>query len=384
MRTRLSRAALFASLALAACGGTDDDGGDPSAVVRDPAARGPWQVGVTTIEVSDPAWPTRDLLIELWYPATHAVDAERDQQLGIELSSVRGAAPDHRGGPFPLVGFSHGNQGVRFQSVYLTEHLASHGFVVVAPDHPGNTIGDDDDARRGEVLRGRPYDVQRALDAALARSATDGDLLAGMIDGEHVGMVGHSYGAWTTLALAGAHVDAAAARAACAADPSALVCDGIDEGLTQAIADGFPDARLDAAVAMSPAGGIAFGADGLGRVAAPVQLQSGSLDGLATPDGDVVPIFDGLPAPRALAMVTGAGHFSFTDICALFELTGGLDGPLAFTATEGCGPNTIPVERVHAASRTLATAFLDRELRGLADERGYLDPARGVADTTLR
>jgi len=83
-------------------------------------------------------------------------------------------------------------------------------------------------------------------------------------------------------------------------------------------------------------------------------------------------------------MITGAGHFSFTDICALYELLGGETGSLGELVTQGCGPNTIPVARAQLASRTLATAFLDRALRAVADDHGYLDPARGTADVTWR
>ena len=368
---------------LAAC--TDDAAPGPQDVVRDPAVRGPWQVGVTTLTATDPAWPTRDLTIEVWYPAVPAAGAELDSQFGIALSSVRDAPPDPRGGPFPLIAFSHGNGGVRFQSVYLTEHLASHGFVVVAPDHPGNTITDDSAARRPEVLRGRPHDVRRAIDAALAASAGADPRLAGMIDGDHVAITGHSYGAYTSLVVAGAGLDLAAMRAACAADPSQLLCNAVDDTLTAALAADFADPRIDAAVALAPAGRVAFGATGLAAVRAPIQIQGGTLDDLATPDGEVGPIGDGLPAAgRSLAMITGAGHFSFTDICALYELLGGETGSLGELVTQGCGPNTIPVARAQLASRTLATAFLDRALRGIADDHGYLDPARGTADVTWR
>lgn len=382
-RSCVGALALALALAVAGCGDGDGDDG-PAAVERDPAVRGPWQVGVTTLEVADAAWPARTLTVEVWYPAVHADDAERDSQFGIPLSSVREAAADRRGAPFPLVAFSHGNGGLRFQSVYLTEHLASHGYVVVAPDHPGNNFQDDDARRRVEVLQARPHDVRRAIDAALARAATAGEPLHGMIDGDRIAMAGHSYGAHTTLVLAGARLDPTALRAACAAESGALLCDAVDDTLTEQVVDGFAEPRLTAALALTPAGRVGFGATGLSSVGVPVLVQGGSLDTLATPDGEVTPIFEALPAARGLAMITGAGHFSFTDICALYDLLGGESGPLAYLATEGCGPNTLPVARAQAASRTLATAFLDRELRGLADVHGYLDPARGVPDATLR
>ncbi len=46
-------------------------------------------------------------------------------------AAVRDAALDRRGAPYPTILFFHGNGGVRAQSYFLTEHLASHGFVVV-------------------------------------------------------------------------------------------------------------------------------------------------------------------------------------------------------------------------------------------------------------
>ena len=43
-------------------------------------------------------------------------------------------------GPYPLIVFSHGNGGLGVQSFFLTEYLASHGYVVVCPDHTGNSL----------------------------------------------------------------------------------------------------------------------------------------------------------------------------------------------------------------------------------------------------
>ena len=42
-------------------------------------------------------------------------------------------------GPFPLVVYSHGSGGLRFIASDYTEAIASHGYIVAAPDHTGNT-----------------------------------------------------------------------------------------------------------------------------------------------------------------------------------------------------------------------------------------------------
>jgi predicted dienelactone hydrolase len=357
-------------VALAACGQPVS----PTEIPRDPAADGPWRVGVTSITAIDPV-DDQELTIEVWYPATPADGAERETTLGIPTTSVRDAPVDLRGGPFPLIAFSHGNGGLRVQSVYLTEHLASWGYVVVAPDHPNNTIGSSNE-HRPEVFRARPRQISVSIDAALAQ-------VGDRIDGSRIAVAGHSFGGFTSLALVGGHVDVAGLRAACTADPSLLVCDGIDDELTQDIVDAFPDPRIAAAVALTPAGRVSFGTDGLAAITVPVQIQGGTLDMLATPAFEIDPIFDGLIATKSYGMLEGAAHFSFTDICALWELSGGAGGPLDFLTTEGCGDQTLAVERAHAASRTLAAAFFDVHVRGEPDELGYLAPG-GVADATVR
>src|SRR5262249_60645346 len=123
---------------------------------------------------------------------------------------------------------------------------------------------------------------------------------------------------------------------------------------------------------------------GSAGVAARAQLHGGTEYHLATPTLEVEPMFDALSGAKSLGMLDHAAHFSFTDICVLYNETGGATGPLAFLATEGCGPETLPVDRAHAASRTLAAAFFDLHLRDAADARGYPGAARGVPDAMVR
>src|SRR4030095_13688343 len=82
-------------------------------------------------------------------------------------------------------------------------HLASHGYVVASPDHHGNTFLD---IAAGVIdplsFVNRPKDMTFLLDQLLARNGTPGDFLAGAIDARRVGMSGHSFGGFTTFALA--------------------------------------------------------------------------------------------------------------------------------------------------------------------------------------
>lgn len=112
----------------------------------------------------------------------------------------------------PVIMFSHGLGGTRNNYEYLGQHWASHGYVVAHVQHHGS----DDaawrgTARPGETLRAamnvensvnRPLDVSFVLDQ-LADFNGQGGTLRGRMDMKRVGMAGHSFGAFTTMAIAG-------------------------------------------------------------------------------------------------------------------------------------------------------------------------------------
>jgi len=179
----------------------------------DPFARGPFPVGVRTVEL---ARGTRPLPAELWYPATDeyagqdVAETTRDRYELIPgfpfvwQDAVRDATP--RRGRHPLVAFSHGYGGHRRQSTFLCTHLASHGYVVAAVDHTGNTMLEvvqgvmtlrsggtlpHPDTVLREFVALRPADVSYAIDQVLA--------MDGLVDPDRIGMAGHSFGGWTTL-----------------------------------------------------------------------------------------------------------------------------------------------------------------------------------------
>lgn len=183
----------------------------------DPFARGPHPVGVRSSTLEDEQRGRR-LPVEFWYPAD---DAHRGEDLdpatcdrfkmlpmGPEQiqNAVRDAAPREERYPFVL--FSHGFGGTRVQTTHLCTHLASHGYAVAAMDHVGNTTADllqwatipeadrptDPAAEMRRFIDDRPADAIFVIDRVLA--GTFGDCA----DANRVGMAGHSFGGWTTLA----------------------------------------------------------------------------------------------------------------------------------------------------------------------------------------
>ena len=181
----------------------------------DPFARGPFAAGVRTTTLTRAG---RSLPVEIWYPATeeHAGqdldEATRDtfEMLPGLPASWQDAVRDarERSGRHPFIAFSHGYGGHRRQSTFLCTHLASHGYVVAAVDHSGNTVFDilhavmqlqaggprpDTDAILREFIEARPADVSFMMDEILASD------LSAVIDANRIGMTGHSFGGWTTL-----------------------------------------------------------------------------------------------------------------------------------------------------------------------------------------
>ncbi|MEZ5238144.1 MAG: hypothetical protein R2716_04120 [Microthrixaceae bacterium] len=116
-----------------------------------------------------------------------------------ETDAVR-AVPASGDGPFPLVLFSHGFAGFRLTSTALTTHLASWGFVVIAPDYLerglASVLGDPVPGSRSDTVV-----ADEAIEAARAANVEPGNLLEGVIDGTTVFPIGHSAGGGTSLRL---------------------------------------------------------------------------------------------------------------------------------------------------------------------------------------
>jgi predicted dienelactone hydrolase len=311
------RLPLLLSFAVACNDPTTADGTPPIPEAPDLGAPGPYSAGTTRLDIVGA--DGEPLVAQLWYPTTEpGAPVVYD---GLFAGEATADAPADCSATRPLLAFSHGSSGIRYQSAFLTEHAATHGYVVVAPDHRGNTFLDLVPDFEALVLR-RPQDVSDAVDAALADGRVEGCL-----DGGDYAIAGHSFGGYTSFAAAGATVNTAG-------------------GTTT-----LGDPRVTAVVALAPWDGAGTITDGTAEVEVPTLVLTGALDE-TTPLAQVRRLWDPLgAAERWLGVFPEAGHYSFSPVaCVLF-------------VGDGCGEGYLPTDRVEELTNVATLAFLEG-LRG--------------------
>lgn len=143
---------------------------------------------------------------------------------GIELTTTRDRtlplkvyAPDGDG-PFPVIIFSHGTGASKDDYAELGEFWAARGYVSVHPSHADSLSlreGRANFRRLRSVLEGVLEDanqwVERGEDVALvarqlAEIERSSEQLSGKLDGDRVGIAGHSFGAYGAQVAGGAKV----------------------------------------------------------------------------------------------------------------------------------------------------------------------------------
>jgi len=192
--------------------------------------------------------------------------------------------------PHPLVIFSHGFGGCKTQSKFLMAALASHGYIVAAPDHKDAGCGAGRHFVRPEI----PFRDAKDWNANTYKDRHD-DIIAlydtlkndkrwsKRIDWQAVGLAGHSLGGYTVLALAG----------------------------------GWPEWKMPgikSALALSPYAAPLSDHGALGDIDVPVMYQGGTRDFGITPDvRKAGGAFDQTPK-AAYVEFDKTGHFGWTDL----------------------------------------------------------------------
>ncbi len=339
-----------------------------------PESPGPYPVGVTTIQMrdesrTDPALNApRPLLVEVWYPAAESARGGtpakftdffmggKDLQMNTILTiafrfniaemdkhfktlAIRdGEIAD---GKFPLLIFSHGNGGMRSQSTFWCDHMASHGYIVVAPDHTRNACATSfegkvipyDKEGRGQAALDRPKDVSFLIDQLGQLNGDAKSRFFGKVDLENIGVAGHSFGGFTAMAAA-------------AQDP-----------------------RIDA---IAPMAGVV--PESITASPRPLLLFVATEDDTIGEKGNAGArtYFEATSAPKYLVEFKDGGHYTFSDMDQINPNWG--DGAGSGTRiTDGQPLEYFSMEKAHTLTNGYSTAFFDKFLKEESAWDDYLN-----------
>jgi predicted dienelactone hydrolase len=241
-------------------------------------------------------------------------DSQRRRNLPVELywsEQVQG----------PLVVIAPGFEANRTFLAYLARHLASHGLVVAAIEHPYTTTRSALPTNLEQLLPAsefvdRPQDIRFLLDE-LARLNQASEAWRGKLNTEQVSIIGHSLGGYAALALAGAELDLEELRRVCR-DKNPLQRAPAD--WLQCAATGLPEKRLNLrdrriaqVIALNPVVGSLFGEKGLRQVETPVLMLAATDDTLTPVLSHQLQPFTQLRQPKWLLTAIGGTHLSVGD-----------------------------------------------------------------------
>jgi predicted dienelactone hydrolase len=273
-------------------------------------------------------------------------DATRKKDIPLKIYYPVGA------GPFPVIVFSHGAWASKDSYSALGQYWAAHGYVSIHPSHADSRKDSDtrgtlpDTISDPQAWEDRPKDISFVLDS-LGLIEKKKRALRGKLDRTRIGVGGHSFGAYTAEAVAGATVTM--------------------PGKTHP--QSFADKRVRAFVVMSPQGTGEMGLTdhSWDHIRVPMFLMYGTRDfgtQRRTPTWRSQPFYYSPPGDKYDLVLDGATHLTFV-------------GPIQ----EGA-PVTPLFECVEIASQAFWDAYLkdDVKAKQLLSKVGIQKSCGGAAN----
>ena len=340
----------------------------------DPFERGKFPVGGRTLETTKEPRSGRNVTVEVWYPATDAYKGKDTNEATFDRFTVGSGLPEQSQeavrdariatGKLPLILYFHGAYGYRSELSHVATHLASRGYIVAAPDFPGDNINElklgvetTDDAKIDLPVDAsainRPFQASFVLDCLLADST-----FAPLIDADKIGTFGQSMGGFTSLRF------------------------------------NSVDPRPKACVPIAPLYGKNDWVPQLNRIQSQLRIDdwnrpvatfllSGELDTFVLLPY-VRELAEKLSEPKRLAILRNAGHFHWSavgeqghDIFRQSYLSGSIADPEIDGRAMGEAMRPFaelaPAWHGKETARALCLAHFDENLQGSSDARAFLD-----------
>jgi len=370
--------------------------GDPLPDAPELSTRGEYKVGVQTInlvnknqvdilnskEGKDPLYD-RPITIEVWYPANVGDDAKTvvyNEVMGTAGDTLRPLTPftfkgrayrdaqPKIGTKFPLIVVSHGYVGSRYLMTYLTENLASKGYIVAAIDHTDSTFKDANAFQ--STLLNRPKDIRFVINE-MERIGAKGskNKIEGLVDANNTAIIGYSMGGYGVLNVGGAGYSEALAG----------FFTGMTRGSTSISVNTanneeykkLTDNRIKAIVAFAPWGmerGV-WDAEGLKGLKTPTFFIAGSQDDISGYEKGIKLIYEGaVNADRFLLTYKNARHNIAPNPPPAESLAPGLHIDEYYRYAEPSWDQ----RRLNNINQHFITAFIGKYLKN-QDNSAYLD-----------
>ncbi|WP_434687020.1 alpha/beta hydrolase [Pseudanabaena minima] len=309
------------------------------------------------------SWQTREFTFQ---------NPEREMTISATLYTPQGTAK-----PAPVIVISHGLASNRDTFIYLSQHLASHGYAVAVLEHPGTGSKDF-----GAFLKGfgrtpnprdhylRPRDIKYLLDD-LERQSKNMPNMSDRLDLQNVGLIGHSLGGYTVLTLGGARLNFDSIKASCDVPEPNVTSFNLSKLIQCRAINLEPkdydlkDPRVKAIFTLNPIGGSTmFNREGLRPLNLPVMIFASGDDMIApTVTEQLFPFTWIKGSDKYLAIVPQATHFSFLEKSE----KGVLNIPLSLI---GVDPSF-----AHPYVKSLSVAFFQTYLSNQPEFQAYLTAA---------
>ena len=224
-------------------------------------------------------------------------DRDRNRTLNTDLY-----LPEVKTDSIPVIVVSNGLGAKRDRFEGLANYLASHGFAVAIPDHPGS-----DRRRQKAFLRGlyrenfdatdyidRPLDISYILDELEQINVQS---LSNKLDLQQVGVFGYSIGGTTALSLAGAKIDLTRLKQDCDRPLDLLNISILYQCRALELSpppQSLKDERITAAFLFVPFGNSLFSKEELSKISIPIMWQVVDRDFLTSLLTEQIPLFNSL------------------------------------------------------------------------------------------
>ncbi|MDJ0662573.1 MAG: alpha/beta hydrolase [Crocosphaera sp.] len=225
----------------------------------------------------------------------------------------------------PVIVISHGLASRPEDFSKWANHLASYGYVVALPQHPGSDIQQTENFLEGlsrqiflrNEFINRPLDITYTIDELERRNQ---GWFSGKLDLKNVGVAGHSFGGYTMLAIAGATPDFNRLEQICNLEigdlNTALLLQCRALKLEKKDYN-FKDDRVKALFVVNPVNSGIFGDKSLEKIDIPVFIAAGSYDPATPFIFEQVASYPRLKVPeKYLQLQEGQAHVDFSQLDA--------------------------------------------------------------------